>query len=128
MVIIEILWHVRKGKEPAFLEAWRTKFTVSDRSKLVGEFLCRPNDQVEERYKTWRVADFNEPSEDVMPFVNVALWDSIEGFQEEISKYIPAPGASKPDFEIARYRIVLEPTAWRIGGSELPHNDSLGTR
>ncbi len=128
MVIIEILWHIKKGTEDAFLEAWRTKFTVSDRSKLIGEFLSHPNDTVEDRFKTWRVEEFGAPPENVAVFVNVALWESFEDFKVEISKHIPQLAALKPDFEVARYRIVLDPVAWKIGKLPFPTEDSPGVR
>jgi hypothetical protein len=126
MVIVEILWHIKKGKEEDFLRDWRSKFVVTDRSKLIGEFLSRPNDLLEDRFKTWRVEQFDNPAEQPIPFVNVALWESFEAFLAEINKHIPPPGATKPDYEVARYRMVLEPVAWRLGPWPLGA-DSPGT-
>src|SRR3954470_24030785 len=104
MVIVEILWHIKAGTEPDVLEAWRAKFTVSDRSKLIGEFLCQPDESVEDIYKGWRVEQFEKPTQEVTAFVNVALWESFEAFLTEISKYIPKPGQIPADWQVARYR------------------------
>jgi hypothetical protein len=128
MVIVEILWHIKAGTEPDFLEAWRTKFIVSDRSKLIGEFLCQPDETVEDIYKGWRVEQFANPPQEVTAFVNVALWASFEAFLTEISKYIPKPGQPVADWQVARYRVVLKPLAWRRGEWQLPTKDSDGTK
>jgi hypothetical protein len=128
MVIVEILWHIKAGAESGFLEAWRTKFTVSDRSKLIGEYLCQPDETVEDIYKGWRVEQFGSPAQEVTAFVNVALWETFEAFLAEISKYIPKPGQSPPDWQVARYRTVLQPIAWRRGDAMLKWGDSENTK
>jgi hypothetical protein len=84
MVIVEILWHIKKGTEPAFLEAWRSKFSVPDRTKLIGEFLSEPIEDVDHRYKTWRVEEFGPTKEKLTAFVNVALWESFQALKTEI--------------------------------------------
>jgi hypothetical protein len=127
MVIVEILWHVRKGAEAAFLEAWRSKFLVKDRTHLFGEFLSKPDDSVEDIYKSWRLERFNEPSEGVTPYVNVAIWSSFDAFRQEIGPKVPTPGAAKADWEVHRYRVVLKPVAWRIGGWQPPGDNSPET-
>jgi hypothetical protein len=124
MVIILILWHVRQGKEKAFIKAWKEEFYVNNRDKLIGEFLSKPVDAVEDRYKSLTVATFQNPTEPVTAYVNVGIWDSLDAFKSEIAQYIPDPGAPPLDFEVARYRIVLEPVAWRIGRTDLLRNDS----
>ena len=35
MVIILILWHVRQGREKAFIKAWKEEFYVNNRDKLI---------------------------------------------------------------------------------------------
>lgn len=124
MVIVSILWHIRAAKEKDFIKAWKEEFYVNDRSKLIGEFLCKPLDDVEDKYKSWAVGDYKKPDEDMIAYVNVALWESFPAFKAEIARYIPEPGEKQPDFAIARYRVVLEPTAWRIGHTRFPRNDS----
>jgi hypothetical protein len=124
MVIVLILWHIRQGKEKAFIKAWKEEFYVNNRDKLIGEFLSKPVESVEDRYKTFAVGTFANPSEAITAYVNVGIWDSLEAFKAEIAQYIPDPGAPPPDFEVARYRVILEPVAWRIGRSVLLSNDS----
>ena len=60
-------------------------------------------------------------------YVNMAMWDSFASFKSAISKYIRKPGEKKRDFEVERYRAVLEPVAWRIGDFNLPQHDSAQT-
>jgi hypothetical protein len=94
---------------------------------LIGEYLGSPDESVEEKLKSWRVEEFREPSEKVVTFVNVAIWESLEAFLSEINKYIPVPGTPDHPFVVARYRVVLQPVAWRRGKMDLPTGDSEDT-
>jgi hypothetical protein len=78
------------------------KFIVTDRTRLIGEYLCCPDESVEEKFKSWRVEEFREPSEDVVTFINVAIWESLEAFLSEINKYIPVKGTPDHPFVVAR--------------------------
>ncbi|MEX1036492.1 MAG: hypothetical protein WDZ54_11080 [Sneathiella sp.] len=127
MVIILILWQIKCGEEETFIKAWKEDFVVDNRDKLIGEFLSKPVDDVKDVYKNWTVASFGDPVEDVTTYVNVGMWDSLESFIEEIERYIPEPGTPLPPFQVARYRVILEPVAWRIGSTKLPESDSDGT-
>lgn len=126
MIFVEILWHIKRGQEEEFRKAWREKFTVGDRSELVGEFLSAVRTDVPEIYRGLNL-DQNSPVGDVTYFVNVAIWTSFEAFKKEIEKYIPKPGTPQPAFVVNRYRVVLEPVDWRIGQTKLPSADSKGT-
>jgi hypothetical protein len=127
MVIVEILWQIKPSLKEDFLNAWNKKFLVKDRSQLIGEYLSAHDDKVEEKFKSWRIEEFRKPSEDVLTFVNVAIWQSFEAFLAEINRYIPTPGAPENSFVVARYRVVLRPIAWRRGKSDLPNCDSPET-
>ena len=59
-------------------------------------------------------------------FVNVAIWDNADAFQEQIGKYFNDDNPLK-DFEAERrVRMVLEPVCWRMGDASLPKHDSGG--
>ena len=126
MTIVEILWHIKRGEENEFRKAWREKFTVGDRSELIGEFLSAPRTEVPDIYRSLNL-DQNSAGDDVSYFVNVAIWTSFEAFKKEIEKYIPKPGTPQPPFVVNRYRVVLDPIDWRIGQAKLPSADSEGT-
>lgn len=128
MIVVEILWHIRVGKEEDFRQAWREKYVVADRTHLIGEFLSAPVSDVPDMYKSWKPEEVGDPKEPVSVFVNVAMWTSLDAFKAEIEKYIPKPGQQQPDFVVNRYRIVLAPVDWRVGNASLPSVDSAGTR
>ena len=124
MVVILILWHIKQGQEQAFIKAWKEDLFVNNREKLVGEFLSKTVDEVEDIFKSWKIATVCSPVEPVTPYVNVGIWESLAAFLSEIKQYIQNPGASSQPWFVAKYRVVLEPVAWRIGGMGLPNRDS----
>ena len=126
MIIVLIKWKIENKQDRinAFLNFWRKEAVVQDRKGLVGEFLSEIGSKAQYDYITW---DFEQPVGDTYKiFVNVAIWDDGEAFQEQISQYF---NDKKPlmGFEAERrVRTVLEPACWRMGDAPLPIHDSGG--
>lgn len=125
MVIALIHWKIKPDMVREFLEYWRTKAVVQDRSGLIGEFLSEPCDISEYQWITWYLAPIGENV--YTSFINVGIWDNAEGFHDQIGKYFKE-GAKRLDFEhCPRTRTILRPDSWRVGHSSLPLHDSRGT-
>jgi heme-degrading monooxygenase HmoA len=39
--IVLIHWKIKKGREPEFEQAWKTKFLIENRDGLIGEYLSK---------------------------------------------------------------------------------------
>ena len=126
MIIVMIKWKIenKRAKIDAFLDFWKQEVVVQDRKGLVGEFLSEIGSRERYDYITW---DFEKPKGDVYKiFVNVAIWDDANAFQEQIARYFNDNDPLK-DFEAERrVRTVFEPACWRIGDAPLPVHDSGG--
>ena len=126
MIIVLIKWKIKNKQEQigAFLNFWKQEAIVQDRKGLVGEFLSEIGSRERYAYTTWA---FEEPERDTYKiFVNVAIWDDADAFEEQIAKYF---NDKKPleSFEAERrVRMVLEPACWRMGDAPLPIHDSGG--
>lgn len=126
MIIVLVKWKIENKQEKIdrFLQFWKQEAVVQDRKGLVGEFLSEIGSKEQYDYITW---DFEEPLDDTYKtFVNVAIWDDGEAFQQQIGQYF---NDKKPlmEFEAERrVRTVLQPACWRMGDAPPPIHDSGG--
>jgi len=128
MIVAVVLWRIKKGSRDQFIKDWKEKFVVNDRAGLIGEFLSEPIDTSDPRLKTFDLQNVGEASDEKTVLVNVGMWRSVEGFNDQVAKYIKSTDAEKREFEFeVRQRVLLNPTAWRIGKSLLPGEDSIAT-
>lgn len=68
-------------------------------------------------------------SEDLVSFVNVGMWTSVDAFMDAVGRYMVEGRSIKEDFEAApRRRAVLTPKHWRIGSDMLPTAASEGVK
>ena len=106
--IVLVEWRIKKGREQEFLDYWSKQATVRDRSGLVGEFLSQAESREKFPLMVW------EADPRWTTFVNVGIWRSGFGFEQQIGRYIDL---SRPlDFEAApRRRLFVMPERWRIG-------------
>ena len=122
MAIVLIEWSIEPNEAAVslFIEYWRTKLAIDDKSGLFGEFLSAPVPVDEVSLPVW-VDDLSasDPKVPMWKFVNVGLWESRATFSEQIGHLMTD---ERQDFEAApRRRIVLEPQEWRRGSwNDLP--------
>ena len=91
-----------------------------------GEFLSRPVKPEETGLFHNGVALHDTPA--YYAFINIALWEDVKAFQEQIDRPYRQRGLSKLPFEYAKCQgIVLQPCQWRLGTASLPAQDQLGT-
>jgi len=124
MHIVLIDWRIKAVMTDDFLNYWKTKVTVNDRSKMIGEFLSEPSPKVSFLWITW---DLNEEiAADVVRYINVGLWADAAAFHDQIKGYFdPSSGPKEFEYELRR-RALLKPKCWRVGGWTLPIGDSDG--
>ncbi len=125
MVIILVHWLIHKGKESDFKARWR-QMTIEDGSGLYREILTEldqepPNPQ-------FHTFSFGDPF--YTTFINIGIWESVEGFDKAVRKFIPevkiheTNGKKKYTIELdefefkMRERVVLKVISDR--GGELP--------
>ncbi len=125
MVIILVHWLIHKGKESDFKARWR-QMTIEDGSGLYREILTEldqepPNPQ----FHTFSLGDPFYTT-----FINIGIWESVEGFDKAVRKFIPevkiheTNGKKKYTIELdefefkMRERVVLKVISDR--GGELP--------
>lgn len=122
MQIVLVHWQIIPGRETEFQQYWKSGLPVTDRTGLVGEFLCELTGDEQYDWVTWNMRS----SEDCSTFINVALWRDAETFHEQIGKYFN-PARGTVDFELElRKRALLTPRCWRMGDWKLPIHDSGG--
>ena len=127
-IVVLIHWRIKPGPEhvDAFLEFWRTKCTVEDRSGLVSELLSETLAVRDFPYITWHMD--TDALDDHKSFINVGTWEDENAFQEQVGKNF---NDDKPMLSFEKYRrrrIVLRPQCWRIGHANVPVDDSGGVR
>ena len=126
MIIVLIKWKIENKQKQidAFLEFWKQEAVVQDRKGLVGEFLSEIGSTERYNYITW---DFERSEGDAYKiFVNVAIWDDADAFQEQIGQYFNDNNPLKEFEAERRVRTILEPTCWRMGDASMPKHDSGG--
>jgi len=118
MVIILVFWQIKPTEEAvaAFLDWWRTKAIVKDRSGLIGEYLSQPS----EGMALFEVDDPPWSEVECHPFVNVGLWKDAESFHEQIRDYMTV--VRQPFEAVLRKRVCVDPVASRMGSWPLPAN------
>lgn len=136
MIIVLINWRILPAMEDAFLNSWKTEFSLGDAKGLVGEFLSRVEDTEFAAEVTWEMEpdDRDDPTdtaqwrnEDYVSYVNVGVWERYEDFYSAVAKNMTAGRTLGKDFEAApRRRAVLSAAHWRRGNSELPTTTSDG--
>jgi len=120
MHIILVHWKIAPGREEEFLRYWSTSSRVGDRSGLIGEFLTAPEEPSPYPWINWPL----DPS--YRSYINVGLWRDGAAFQSEFGQHIDDTRPMLPFEAQRRTRILLEATAWRIGGGALPAGDAEG--
>lgn len=126
MIIVLIHWRIKPEQEhvDAFLDFWRTKAIVEDRTGLVGEFLSETLAPGDFPYITWHIDPDNLG--DHKSFVNVGTWADENAFQKQIGNKF---NDDKPMLSFEKYRrrrMVVRPKCWRMGDGRLPIHDSGG--
>jgi hypothetical protein len=119
-----IHWRIKPEQKHIddFLEFWRTKSIVENRTGLVGEFLSETLNQKEYPYITWHMDP--DSLNDHKSFVNVGTWVDEKAFHEQIGKNFNDDKPMLPFEKYRRLRIVLRPKCWRMGHGKLPVDDS----
>jgi hypothetical protein len=115
--------------EPKFISAWQTTYTIKNREGLVGEYLSEVKTNAEHPFITWPIrCDYAHNDRDCSHFINVAIWEAANRFQDEIAKNFNDNNAIL-DFEIERRkRVLVAPIQWRAGPSALPNRDAAGVK
>ena len=132
MIVVFIDWYIKPDKVDEFLEYWKTKLQIKDRSGLIGEFLSEPADIQTKQWITWNMqADIPADSSvhDSPPykrFVNVGLWMNETSFEAAVGANFNKPGGTLEFEAKPRRRALLIPKASRIGDGKLPGCDSKG--
>ena len=124
MIIALIHWRIEPSKVDEFLNFWRTRATIEDRTELIGEFLNRVCSKEKYPYITW--SELGDPNKGYVSFVNVALWKSASVFYEQVAKNFNDTEPPLPFEKERRVRTVLESKCWRMGDGSLPRHDSGG--
>lgn len=126
MVIVLIHWRIKPDQDSIdeFLDFWRTKTVVQDRTGLIGEILSDSLSPRDFSYITWHLD--SESFGNNKSFVNVGTWSDGDKFHEQIGQYF---NDDKPMLAFEKYRrrrTVLRPRCWRMGDGKLPAHDSAG--
>jgi hypothetical protein len=118
MIVVLIHWRIKPDKVSEFVDFWKTQATVNDRSGLIEEILSQAKSSKDFDYITWHL----DPESDgnFISFVNVGIWLDDDAFEQQIGKYFNDDNPLRDFEQLRRRRIVLRPTAWRIGKADLP--------
>ena len=126
LIIVLIHWRIKPEQEhvDAFLDFWRGKCSLEDRSGLVSELLSETLTARDFPYITWDM-DIDGLA-DHRSFINVGTWEDENVFHEQVGKNF---NDDKPMLSFEKYRrrrIVLRPQCWRIGHATARFHDSAG--
>lgn len=83
MVVVLIRWRIRKDRVREFEAHWK-RLTVQADTGLYREILTRLDEEAAPKFCTF---DIGDPSH--VTYVNVGIWESLEKFDNAISKYMP---------------------------------------
>lgn len=128
MIIALIHWRIRPDQKnvDAFLEHWRTRNTIDDRSGLIAEFLSDSLTMKDHPYITWHLDA--ESLGNFRSYVTVGIWADEEAFKTQIARYF---NDEKPILDFEKYRrrrVVFRPIERRIGAVPLPSTDTVGVQ
>ncbi|HEV2866376.1 MAG TPA: hypothetical protein VGX37_07660 [Allosphingosinicella sp.] len=128
MAIVLIHWRIKPEDKhvQTFIDDWKTKFTVKDRSGLVAEFVTESLDRTHFPYITWDLSGGDTGS--FRSFVTVGLWQDADQFREQIAAYFNDKNPPLDYEQQRRRRVVLRPLLWRLGGAALPNYDFPGVK
>ena len=123
MEFVIIHWKIRQGHEnrQRFLSDWSEKFTIEERSNLVGEFLSEPRTKDEVHFD----CKIFEESVDYTSFFNIAIWKDAASFKSDVYDRL-AKDRSLESYEFDYPgRMVLTALNSRRGELQLPETDQL---
>jgi hypothetical protein len=123
LAVAIVEWRIKKGMDQEFLDYWATEVPITDRSGLIGEFLCKEGNAAE-RFPWIRWS--NRSTSDYTVYMNVGLWRDEADFAEQIGQYVDVGRPSLPFEYDRRQRIVIDPVEWRRGPVDLPVHDAPG--
>ena len=125
MIVALIHWKIKPEQEMVdeFLEYWRKTATVENRRGFIGEFLTEARLTTNYDWITW---DLDGCEGKYRSFINVAFWNSADGFHEQIGKKFETSTGLEPFEAQPRVRTALNPKCWRMGDTYLPVHDSGG--
>ncbi len=124
MEIILVHWLIKPDKTKEFVDHWKSNMKIGKVDGFYREILTRPVTKPDEKFNTFSITDKNYET-----FINIAIWETVEHFDNAIKKFYPnafteqesVGGRRKQiieleDFEYKmRERIVLEPLGDRAG-------------
>jgi hypothetical protein len=124
VLIALIHWRIRPDEQNVsdFLDHWRTRNTIDDRSGLIGEFLSDQLPVKDHPYITWHLDA--ESLGNFRSYVTVGIWRDEPAFEEAVARYF---NDERPLLSFEKYRrrrVVFRPVEWRVGGEPLPTVDS----
>jgi hypothetical protein len=124
MEIILVHWLIKPEKTEEFVEHWKSNMKIGKVDGFYREILTRPIPKPDEKFNTFSITDRNYET-----FINIAIWETVEHFDDAIKKFYPNTVVENEnsgnrrkqiieleDFEYKmRERIVLKPIGDRAG-------------
>ena len=81
--IVVVHWKIRLGREAEFLDYWKTRSVIANRSGLVSEYLS----SVAERDRVPWIT-LQGLSSEYTSYFNVGIWRDLDAFQDQIGRFI----------------------------------------
>jgi hypothetical protein len=128
MIVVLIHWRIRPDEESKaeFLNHWKTRNMIGDRSKLLAEFLSDSLPMTQFPYITWHLDA--ESLGNFKSYVTVGIWEDAEAFHKQIANFFNDEKPLLPFEKYRRRRVIFSPVEWRIGAIPLPASDSPGVQ
>jgi len=128
MIVALIHWRIKPDEESKeqFLEHWRTRNSIANRSGLIAEFLSASLPMADFPYITWHLDP--ESTGDFKSYVTVGLWQDSAAVRDQVAAYFNDDKSLLLFEKYRRRRVIFNPVQWRIGHTELPDKDSDGVK
>src|SRR3989338_7920999 len=82
--IFLVKWMIHRGREPEFIKYWKEKMNKFRNDGLFREILSEVNDNVSEKYQSWK----DLSNDEYTTFINVGIWSSLEELDNALSKFM----------------------------------------
>jgi hypothetical protein len=128
MIVALIHWRIKPDDESKaqFLEHWKTRNSIANRSGLIAEFLSASLPMADFPYITWHLDP--ESTGDFKSYVTVGLWQDSTAFRDQVATYFNDDKPMLPFEKYRRRRVIFNPVEWRIGDGGLPGSDTDGVK
>lgn len=94
MKIILVHWLIKPGFGEKFKEHWKDKMKIFKPPGFYREILTKPIQDDDPKYNTFSVTDKNYDT-----YINIAIWESVQHFDDAMQKLIPKTTTTKENDE-----------------------------